>query len=82
MKLIKKELMKKDNIKINFIHETDGRIRAIVKHLHEDGSLTVSLYPPQDCTIEEMWLTVFSALFPNINFIVEEEYIEEDDTNE
>lgn len=75
--------MKKESIKINFIHETDGRIGANVEHLHKDGSLTVSLYPPQDCTIEEMWLTVFFELFPKINFMVEEEYVdEEEDTNE
>lgn len=74
--------MKKESIKINFIHETDGRIGANVEHLHKDGSLTVSMYPPQDCTIEEMWLTVFFELFPKINFMVEEEYLEEEDTNE
>ncbi len=74
--------MKKDSIKIDFIHETDGRIGADVKHLHKDGSLTVSMYPPQDCTIEEMWVTVFTDLFPKINFMVEEEYLEEEDTNE
>lgn len=75
--------MKKESIKINFIHKTDGRIGANVEHLHKDGSLTVSMYPPQDCTIEEMWLTVFFELFPKINFMVEEEYIEEEeDTNE
>lgn len=76
--------MKKDSIKINFIHETDGRIGANVKHLHKDGSLTVSMYPPQDCTIEEMWLTILAELFPKVTFEVEEEYLDddEDDTYE
>lgn len=71
--------MKKENIKISFIHETDGRIGANVEHLHKDGSLTVSLYPPQDCTIEEMWLTVFFELFPKVTFEVEEEYLDDDE---
>lgn len=72
----------KESIKINFIHEPDGRIGADVERQNKDGSTSVHLYPPQDCTIEEMWLTVFAELFPKINFMVEEVYIEEEDTNE
>lgn len=76
-------MKKKEKVKILFDHKKDGRICTTVEHRHKDDSVSFSLYPPQDCTIEEMWLTILAELFPKVTFEVEEEYLDdEDDTYE
>lgn len=74
--------MKKEKVKILFGHKKDGRISTNVEHRHKDGSVTFSLYSPQDCTIEEMWLTILAEIFPKVTFEVEEEYFDDEDTYE
>lgn len=72
-------MKKKEKVKILFDHKKDGRISTTVEHRHKDGSVSFSLYPPQDCTIEEMWLTILAELFPKVTFEVEEEYLDDDE---
>lgn len=84
----------KESIKINFkryIYDLadDDNIAVEIIRVKEDGSEGTCFMAARDITIEEAWLEVVKALFPNANIMVEDEYIdgrvypeEDGDTNE
>lgn len=75
-------MKKKERVEIKFTHHADGRLETYVNYQRKDGSFSLIKYPVQDITVEEAMLSVLEELFPKIRFIIEEEYIDEDDTDE
>lgn len=68
---------KKFNIKIKITHDTNtGYISTEVTIKEGNKLLTNALFPYQDITVEEILLSILNEHFKDINFILEEEYVE------
>lgn len=68
---------KRYSIKIKLTHDTNTGYISTEVTLKEKGKLLANaLYPYQDITVEEILLDILNKQFKDVNFILEEEYIE------
>lgn len=68
---------KRFSVKLKLTHDTNtGYISTEVTIKDRGKLLTNALFPYQDITVEEILLDILNEHFKDINFILEEEYVE------
>lgn len=68
---------KRFSVNIKLTHDTNtGYISTEVTIKEKEKLLANALFPYQDITVEEILLDILNEHFKDINFILEEEYVE------